>query len=317
MFRGKQDLGNGRYRIPVDVVPDYRAGERPNEYHTMWNIRTLTLMSRANLIALDWEQPRSAREESDIDRKPTRVVRLLHDEHLNAQAWASLLEPVRAEDAQYASNSLRLIQRFNTGSACVAEAFREAYTINPGESGPSVSVARSCGGCAPCRQARREPYAGVLPMPGEVWPSRERLGDTLRGLMAGRKTLTILYAERDITERNRAQLARFLEWLFSQGIRCLVLPPKDWSWFNREIRVRPEEQPFLEAEFDPVTAPLVPSVIYLPSAEQPSPQVFDDREVTTMVLASEDTVDPYNNTRRISDRFATRRFAEICEGIGL
>ncbi len=55
MFHAKVPLGTGRFRVPLDAVPAYRAGDITNDYHVMWNARTLTLMCRAGLIALDWE----------------------------------------------------------------------------------------------------------------------------------------------------------------------------------------------------------------------------------------------------------------------
>jgi hypothetical protein len=320
MFRSKVRVDETRYRVPVDVVPDYRAGDVSNDYHIMWNIRTLTLMSRAGLIALDWERPQFRRDELSADRNPTRVLRVLHDEHLKEETWHRFVEPIRSADAAYSKRSLQLLRGLDNQEECVAEAFVEAYSIDLASSDGCALrafVSRSCGGCPACRRSGRTPFAGVLPVAGHVWPPADALGMLLPGITSGRKTVAVLYGERMLRDRGRAQLARFLEWLCMQGIRMVVLPQAEWPWFHREVRIRPENLPFLDTEFDAMRTPQLPLVIYCPPDENVRPHVLEERVCTTLLLASERATDPLEATRRISDRVATLRLAEVAEGIGL
>jgi len=56
MVRSWEPMGDGRYRVPVDAAPAYNPNA-DNDYNVAWNLRTLTLMARAGLIALDAEAP--------------------------------------------------------------------------------------------------------------------------------------------------------------------------------------------------------------------------------------------------------------------
>ncbi len=49
MFVKKESLGNGFLRVPIDIPPTFREGDidMNSEQNRAWNIRTLTLMSRA------------------------------------------------------------------------------------------------------------------------------------------------------------------------------------------------------------------------------------------------------------------------------
>lgn len=59
----REVLADGRLRVPVDIVPEYRAGETDSDsdYNRAWNVRTLTLLDRCGLVELDAQPPPGAR----------------------------------------------------------------------------------------------------------------------------------------------------------------------------------------------------------------------------------------------------------------
>ena len=53
----REELPDGRLRVSADVVPSYGLGRFENSRRNLaWNVRTLTLLSRAKVIELDAEQ---------------------------------------------------------------------------------------------------------------------------------------------------------------------------------------------------------------------------------------------------------------------
>lgn len=258
MFEAREVLEGDRVRVPIDTRPNLSDGiEMDNDLNRAWNVRTLTLMSRARLIEFDAEPPprfraqrSSAGEETgspeaiaaaDVaersladaeydlafaEHQRHRVVSLRHHGTVVREVWEQEVEPVRRRTAISDYRGHLLMLELLRGSRCAGDTLAEAYGI-PARAGErprsEVAVAPACGGCAHCRQTRRTPYATPLPTPLPRWPVEPETGPVLDDLRGAGRAIAILYNE--LPPPNR--LARLLRWLVGQGIRVAALPATD------------------------------------------------------------------------------------------
>jgi hypothetical protein len=58
MYARREELGDGRDRVPLTAVPEYGFGQfENNAANVAWNLRTLALLARAGVIELDAQPP--------------------------------------------------------------------------------------------------------------------------------------------------------------------------------------------------------------------------------------------------------------------
>ncbi|MBK6781946.1 MAG: hypothetical protein IPG75_20795 [Gemmatimonadetes bacterium] len=240
MYCEAKDLGGGRILLPVDAVPSNRDGDidMDNQLNREWNSRTLTLMARAGILALDSETPEEAEANNQSELSGTaattggsvrlrvrrRVVRMLVDGASTAEAWDQLVAPIRKRATERDNRDIALLEELHgPGPArrCHAEILAEAYGIaervEPQRNGCSVALA--CGGCRYCRQMGFPPRAGFLPRISANWSTP----------LAGRRTgegagvaRMIFYEPEGLED---AVLRRFVRWSIGQGTRILVTSP--------------------------------------------------------------------------------------------
>ena len=280
MFRNNQRPRNmpGLYRVPVGITPGMTADriDMRNARNLAWNVNTLTLMCRAGLLQLDAERP-PAREAGDTQSleetamehrerlavyREHRVVRVLNPEHLEKDTWERFVEPVRADAHRSSSKDLALMREVLRATRCVGEILADAYAIHAPGSAP-VSVARSCGGCPACRTVQREPFAGPLPEPPPPWEVSREMADPLAQLLRGSDATAIFYDEIEAFV-----FERFLRWMASMGIRCVVLPPDFPSNLCRvviDVLGVPADRPvFFTESLHPRRSPRVPTLVLHP-----------------------------------------------------
>jgi len=283
MFEAGEALGGDRIRVPIDVRPNLAdAIDMESDLNRAWNVRTLTLMSRARLLAFDAEPPpdstsdlaaggteEEARQRYDravSEHQRHRVVRLRHHGTINRDVWVGQVEPVRQRTADADRRNYRLMSELLRGPRCVTDVLADAYTV-PQRVGRcprvGVTVARTCGGCEYCRTRgeRRspEPLPTILPR-WKVAPMTGPLLDELRGDRAG---MAIFY-----TELSSHRLTRILRWLVGQGVRVAVMPA-DVLTELRESLYQPLGSQWvftysLEG-FYFLHAPALPAVVYAPA----------------------------------------------------
>ena len=107
MFWGKKGIEDrpGFYRVRIDGAPSYDI-DMQSDQNAAWNVRTLTLMSRAGLIDMDGEAPPamnvlSENGEDILNSEAletyynSRVIRIRHENHLSTETWETHIEPVR------------------------------------------------------------------------------------------------------------------------------------------------------------------------------------------------------------------------------
>ncbi len=242
MYEGREELGDGRIRVPLTAVPEYAFGRFENsDANVAWNLRTLALLARAGVIELD-AQPPPGRETFTDDsgtldeerlnaererHRLEKVVRVRNDDHLDLGQWRGGIEDVRSRSVRSAERGLELLRDALEGKRCFADLFAEAYTVPPREAPlrrPRVFVSMSCGGCPACRRAGREPYAGVMPRPAPPWPQAcdRPAGELSRLLGAGHAAF--LFDERlgVATGADRLRRERLVSLLIAGGFRTVV-----------------------------------------------------------------------------------------------
>lgn len=119
-----------------------------SEQSSLWNIRTLTLMARADLIEL------VALRDGAMDGKETPLdlalashaaVRILEANHLNREVFSRSLARARADMLQAADQGVLAMQDVASLKLEISQALTSMYSVVQGVWSPVVS---SCGGCA-------------------------------------------------------------------------------------------------------------------------------------------------------------------------
>lgn len=329
MFARKSWLPDGRFQVPVNVLPPYNLDLDPTSTGNQdWNIRTLTLMSRAGLLEIDAEPPpqrtkfdsEEAYEKAFEQHRSLRTVRVLNDAHLSLGTWHQFVEPARNQRQQWAERSLKLMQEALRPQRCISEIFSEAYSIPVRESPhrSRVHVERSCGGCPVCRKQGSEPFAGGIPLPAPVWDKPSFcLGEPLQKLLDGESLLLVFYPafEDKRSERNRD---RFFKWLINQGIQNVVAPTALHEAFTKQAGKIPI---FLFEEYRPLQMFKVPTLIFHAEGKPLSVRCLlaPEMGVPRIILLPENTPDPTTEHRQLRNVFNGRNFHfdVLCMELGL
>ena len=316
-----EPLGDGRYRVPVDVAPAYNPNVQ-SDYNVAWNLRTLTLMARARVISLDSEPPPTVSadpEMSDLQiatnyaeslraYRNHRVVRPLIDDHQSEEMWSSRVGPLRDGAYAAAGTSFQLMRAVLHGKRCVAEEIAELYRIPARGTRRGVNVAESCGGCRVCRQGGIAPYETEAAAPWSVWEERGEVGDSLASEFGSQSVLALFHNGFE-EQRKERRLGQFIEWLAYQQVRNIVCPLVLHQAIRHRLR-RFATPVFLFAEYEPLyLQPFATLVIVTDRAE-----TKDLREVLGMrrhrvVLLPESIRDPDAPHRRLQDVLSCRTFA--------
>ena len=334
MFDGKERTLSQKFRVPVNVPPSRRQEDidMDGQQNRAWNIRTLTLMSRAGLIAIDSERPpqkknfesEEAYSQAIQSHRDFRLIDIRNEYHSDIKIWEAQIEPIRQQRQSYSYKNLQLMKEALRAKRCISEILAEAYTIPAREIPPrgKVAVSRACGGCPFCRKNGVEPFPGTMPTPRSVWhPLHFFVGTELQRLLAGEKLLLIFYdsIEQRGWERRRNQLFR---WLIAQGIRNVVSPPEFNGVFTQEADRVPDAYIFFFANYQPFLMPKIPTLIFHPQRKTVSHiclSQFSTSQAPRIILLPVGTPDPEKDYRSLIDVFSGRsfRFESFCTEIGL
>lgn len=324
MFFKKEPLPNGRFRVPVNIPPSLQPGDidMNSQQNRAWNIRTLTLLSRAGLIEIDSEKPpkRTNFESEETYNKAleshreSRIIRICNEYHLDANTWEYQVEPVRQQRQSWSHKNLQLMQEALRAKRCISEIFAEAYTI-PAREIPElrkrVIVSRACAGCPVCRKNGVTPFSGIMPVPRPVWQNPKAfVGEELQRLLAGDKLLLIFYES--VEERSwKRRSNRVLKWLIEQGIRNIVTTQELPSIFIKEANRIADAFICLFERYEPIRMPRIPTLIFHPPGV-PLPSIYlsemNTSKAPRIILLPVDTPDPDKEHRRLIDIFSGRSF---------
>lgn len=343
MFERREELEHGRVRVPIDVQPSLRPGDidMDNDLNRAWNVRTLTLMSRAHLLDLDAEPPPapnagSAEPETasctthggaQTEHQRYRVVSLRHHGTTTTQVWEREVEPVRRRAHEADRRSHELMLELLRGTRCVSEILAEAYTI-PARTGeqprPGVTVGHACGGCARCRAEGRTAWADPLPTSFPRWPVVPRTDDVLRGLRGVQRGIAVFY--RELAPH---RIPRLLQWAVGQGVRVVIMPSASLVELGERLYQTTAAERLIFTYpiegFHFLAAPELSSLLYLPPGV-PLPLhlrgAFEGESsdaTTRLLVAPWDLPDPYkpHTPLRAMLNCATYGFEDLSLRIGL
>lgn len=283
-----------------------------SDHNEAWNLRTLTLMARAGMIELQFEQPSAipAQEELTASHESSSaysVIRLLRGDLADRKGWEAGARQARLRTHQADARSFALMEAALSGTSDLAEIFRSAYTMDlrdqAGVARISVLPQRSCGGCPACRSAGRTPYEGVCPRPDPIRHPGRTADDVLLGLLGGSSTrMVILTYDPDEYTSERVWLdlcGRLARSLVRHGVRNVVAP--------REVLQRREIQElyqrlgdrfvFLFDRYSPDELPNLPTLVVHPRLPSNSvmPWSYVDQSLDgplRVILISGQTRDP-------------------------
>lgn len=183
-----EGLPGARYRVRKSVLPTYM--DKGFGESAAWNIRTLTLMAQAGVIALRApvfvgppganKTERAQLQERFYEEAPDLIdFELLHGGLLEHDAWVEALERQKAQTREVSDTALRAIGDIAAARACVGRVLADHYSVRRGPG--RLQTHPLCGGCEWCR-ANPESATGVsseeytLPR----LPSRREVADPLR-----------------------------------------------------------------------------------------------------------------------------------------
>jgi ATP-dependent DNA helicase RecQ len=337
MFFSERSKKNpdGRFCVNVNIPPSFglKDIDMNSQENQAWNVRTLTLMSRASLIEIDSDKPplgtnfeseEAYKKALELYRE-SRFIRIRDEAHLNTQTWEHKVEPIRQQRQKWSYKNLQLMRDALRPKRCLSEILAEAYTISAREipePRKRVIVSRACGGCPVCRKNGVTPFSGIMPVPPPVWQKPKFfVGEELRRLLAGDKLLLIFYESIDDRSWKR-RIHRVVQWLIGQGIRNLVVPHELYSILIKEPNQSRYDFLFLFDKYQPVLMPRIPTLIFHSTGNVlPSNYLSLNRSphAPLIIVLPADTVDPSRDDRKLLDIFSGKHFMfdHFCTEISL
>ncbi|MEG3876217.1 protein DpdF [Microcoleus sp. herbarium7] len=324
MFLKKEPSIDGPFRVPVNIPPSYQLADidMNSEQNQAWNIRTLTLMSRAGLIEMDADRPPlriNYKSEEDYQQawkmhRESRFIRIRDESHLRKQTWEQKVEPIRQQSQNRSYKNLELMREALRSERCISEILAEAYTIGDRaipEPRKMVRVSPACGGCPVCRKNGRSLFSGIMPAPSPVWQNPKFfVGEELERLLAGDKLMLIFYESMEDKSWKRKSPQVF-HWLSEQGIRNLVVTHEFYSTLIKEPNLISDAFLFLFEKYQPILMPRIPTLIFHPPGKAiPDNYLSQNRtsDAPLIIMLPVDTPDPSRNDRKLIEIFSGKYF---------
>jgi superfamily II DNA/RNA helicase len=325
MFEAAEPLGSGRYRVPLDVSPalnsdDIDMAER--SYNLEWNVRTLTLMTRAGLLRLASEAPPrlGSEEEARVDVEAwyaraferysrQRVVEIRDEDHLRPETWSRVVESSRQRAFSFALRGHELMRECLGGTRCIAEILAEVYRIPPRPSRSGLDVALACGGCAACwrKGLRRTPVPA--PEPRSPWSRVHKVGSALERLLGDSGMLAIYYEGHEGDSAWLRRRGKAFGWFVREGLSAFVAPRAVLERSRPEFEQGRHLVFFLEPEelrFE--TTPRVPLLVFHPPERPVPPRSYMPSRLADgslppprVVFLPQEALDPSASHRRLRD----------------
>ncbi|MCC3501840.1 MULTISPECIES: protein DpdF [unclassified Microcoleus] len=324
MFLKKEPSIDGRFRVLVNIPPSLQLADidMNSEQNQAWNIRTLTLMSRASLIEMDADRPpliknfesKNAYQKAWELHRESRFIRILDESHLKKQTWEQKVEPIRQQSQNRSYKNLELMREALRPERCISEILAEAYTIGDRtipEPRKQVIVSRACGGCPVCRKNRESIFSGIMPAPISVWQNPKLfVGKELERLLAGDNLMLIFYESMEEKSWKRKSPQVF-QWLTEQGIKNLVVTREFYSTLIKEPNLISDAFIFLFEKYQPILMPRIPTLIFHPPGKAiPEKYLSPNRtsDAPLIIVLPVDTADPSRNDRKLIDIFPGKYF---------
>lgn len=324
MYQSRRATGEADlWGIDIDAVHQGLSGG--SEYNVNWNMRTLILMARAGLVALELENnPEDQSEEPGEDASSLLAaianvrVRVLDDGHLRRETWETAIDASRNATLQAAERNLQMMRQLLPNSSGgvpqvgreVGETLAQLYRISSVRW--PVHVSQACGGCprdrfeavAPSYYSDPVtiPVARVISFSSEVWNGKFPWLDPA--------FVFVFYDETRYGEPIRQEIMQCAAWLVqSSGVREISIDPAspiarhpDWGGLYKRVRdkVLLHRSP-IESDMEPYS-PLARLTVLDPNA--PTDLVMEVQMLQRpfhVVLLPLGMLDPGNPLRRLSD----------------
>jgi ATP-dependent DNA helicase RecQ len=323
MFGKKERLQDDRYRVPIDVSPssEEKDIDMYGDRNLAWNIRTLTLLNRANIIEIDSIEP-PQKQNSDSEEvyqkawdlhRNSRIIRIRNDQHLNKYTWESEVEPIRQQRQSWSYKNLQLMQEALKAKRCISQIFLEAYSIPPRQTSETrnpVIVSAACGGCPVCRKDGIKPFAGIMPIPSPPWQKPKFLvRDELQRLL-GNDNLMLIFYESLEEKTMKRRMNKVLKWFAEQGIINFVIPEELQESLIKEVNRIPNAFIFLWDSYQPIKMPHISTLIFHPQGEKLPYNYLSKNSISQaprIILLPTDTPDTSRPERRLFDIFQGRQ----------
>lgn len=318
MLDGAEELGPRTYRVSLDSRRSTIF--QRSEENEAWNLRTLSLMTRAGLIRLDAEAPPSAIQDSQeevksaFDRYVTSaVVEILGAGHLDPDVWLRIVEPARKESIRASESGHSLMLEALGGSRDLGEIFANAYRVGSQSllgARAETLPQRSCGGCPNCRSVARQPYAASGGTPEPVSVPYLGISAVLREIVGGDdRPLIVTIDPTRMRKRNKwPEFTELLNSLVRHGIRLIsapriVLEMPEVAIAHRAIR---DGYLFIEPNPPQLFAPKVPTlIVHNPMEREPvvPASYFQalSRKYVRVILIPPDARDPERPDRTVAE----------------
>lgn len=212
MFATAIPVGEREVAVNVDVRPSVSEDDidMQGARNTDWNVRTLTLLARAEVIELVGQLPRAAQDET------TRLtIRILNDGHQLPETWTGRVAAARQGIAQASKRNFELMRRFLNDDECPSRVFEELYGADDVETV-----------CSRCRLCRADPAnrcsTPAVREPISPWPGRP-LRAGLATLVGSGGRLLVSHDPSLRDGRWHRRFAELLDALAQQGINKLAL----------------------------------------------------------------------------------------------
>lgn len=303
------------FRLPLDARPaDIFLESNENR---AWNLRTLTLMSRAGLLELRAEPPPSRRPDEEQEAWDARceevfrqyrnsaVVRLIEQGATDEEFWEHQCRLARAQTRSFDDRQLQAMFAALEGTPSICTALADAYRFTYDDvDGQSARVfpQPACGGCPDCRASGRAPSSGVQLSPPPLRRPQARLSPSLEAATSGASVLWVFGPKFSDHDDWKDQTVRFIEAAVRHGIRNVVGPAelRAEEAVLESFHHAPGRCVFLHEHEEAFSLPALPTLWIEPpsSGRRVSRDVLHrgSRRAPWIVLVSEDMLDPEHPT---------------------
>jgi ATP-dependent DNA helicase RecQ len=316
LYQSRKEETDGAFAVDIDAVPEH--GKSGNEYNVGWNMRTLLLMSRAGLIALDIQANEEAAQNNDISEYSpssplaamSRIrVRILNHGHLLSTVWEEHVSPCRTEAYRSSIANLVLLKALLTDHREVAATLAQLYRIASVRW--PVQVIETCGGCPADRFSdddHRIDYRVPIAVPLHEIVSYEMHAWTAHFPWLNPAFVMVFYEDQP-TQAAHAAITSFLNWLVGE-CRFQEIATRENSALARTAAFRAlykkrTDRVLIHRNNSPSEEPYSPlpriSILEGPIASADLWQMRTLQRPFHIVLVPASTPDPDNDSRLLSD----------------
>ncbi|BBM87124.1 ATP-dependent DNA helicase RecQ [Candidatus Uabimicrobium amorphum] len=213
MFNSKKvvDKAESIYCVSLNSAPEL---DMKSEQNRLWNLRTLLLMDRAEIINIEHPTKENTRNFAN--------VRLSTLGHTQLKLWDERIVPFRNDlNQHYAKQKELLAKMLNFDmSCCISSLFEECYKSNRYQ----IPIVRACGGCFHCREKSQRPFCGkILPRrTPKITFSQKTVGKDLQKLLKTDKLGCVYYPSTIKGDKLLNAIQDLVLWLIDQGVKNIV-----------------------------------------------------------------------------------------------